>query len=158
MRTTKLVLLVALFAVTISSKAQVSIGVSIGTPPVWAPAAPVEVQYYYLPDIQVYYDVPGRAYIYFSNNRWCRAAALPPRYNGYDLYHGHTVYLSDYRGNRPYEFYREHREKYRGDDSWKRNGHDNGNHYGNGKGRGEGNGHGNGRGHGKGHGHGDHDD
>ncbi|MGL2966158.1 hypothetical protein [Flavobacterium sp. XGLA_31] len=142
MRTTKLILIAALFSVSLSGKAQVSVNVNIGTPPVWAPEAPVEVHYYYLPDIEVYYDVPGRAYIYFSNGRWCRAAALPPRYRGYDLYHGRTVYLTDYRGNRPYELYHVHKVKYKGNGHWKRNGHDNGNHNGNGRG----NGHGHGRG------------
>lgn len=159
MRTTKLVVLIALFAATVSSKAQVSVNVNIGTPPVWAPAAPVEVQYYYLPDIEVYYDVPARMYIYFSNGAWRRASYLPSRYRGYDLYHGHTVYLNDYHGRTPYVYYKQHKVKYRGDYGWKKNGHDNGNHFGNRKGNegrgneGRGNGghggHGNGKGHGK---------
>ncbi|TBX70110.1 hypothetical protein EZL74_05030 [Flavobacterium silvisoli] len=145
MRTTKLVLLVALFAATVSSKAQVSVNVNIGTPPVWAPAAPVEVQYYYLPDIEVYYDVPARCYIYLRKGKWHRSAVLPARYRGYDLYHGHTVYLTDYHGRTPYVYYNEHRVKYVGNKGWKSNGHDNGN-------RGNGRGHGHGNGKGKGHG------
>lgn len=143
MKATKLFLLAALFMVAVNSQAQVSVNVNIGTPPVWAPAAPVAVQYYYLPDIQVYYDVPAQRYIYLRNGSWFRSAALPSRYRGYDLYHGHTVYLTDYRGHRPYEFYKVHKGKYKGN-GWKSNGHDNGNH-GNGKGHGNGNGHGKGK-------------
>jgi hypothetical protein len=122
MKTMNFFMFATLLVMTVSARAQVSVNVNIGKPPVWAPAAPVEVEYYYLPDIQVYYDVPARRYIYFGNGRWCRSASLPSRYRGYDLYHGQTVYLNDYHGRTPYTFYREHKEKYRGNDNWKANG------------------------------------
>lgn len=139
MKTTKPLMLATLLLMAFNTKAQVAVNVNIGTPPVWAPAAPVEVEYYYLPDIGVYYDVPARSYIYISNGRWIHSHALPPRYRGYDLYHGRTVYLSDYRGNAPYKYYSQHKVKY-GGGNWKKNGHDNGNH--NGQRRGHGKGHG----------------
>lgn len=118
--------------VTTTGKSQVSVNVNIGTPPVWAPAAPVDVHYYYLPDIEVYYDVPARRYIYLHHGRWHRSAALPARYRGYDLYRGRTIYLTDYRGNRPYAYFKQHKVKYRGNGHWN-NGH--------GKGKGKGRGH-----------------
>lgn len=145
MKTRKLLLLVALFLVTVSGQAQVSVNVNIGTPPVWAPAAPVEVHYYYLPDIEVYYDVPARRYIYLRNGRWIRSAALPARYRGYDLYHGQTIYLTDYRGNAPYVYYKTHKVKYKGNHAWRNNGN-NGNGNGNGNGKHKGKGHGKGKG------------
>ena len=137
MKTRKLFyLLVTTLFVTISSQSQVSVNVNIG-PPVWAPAAPVEVHYYYLPDIEVYYDVPARRYIYLHNGRWHRSAALPARYRGYDLYHGRTVYLTDYRGNRPYAYFKQHKVKYRGNGNWNNgNGHGHGKFKNKGKGKG----------------------
>jgi len=118
-----------LFFATTEINAQVSVGINIG-PPVWAAGAPAEVHYYYLPDIGVYYDVPSRQYIYLRRGAWVRATVLPARYNGYDLYHSHPVYLTDYRGNTPYVLYKEHRVKYKGNGwkskEWKKNGHDNG--------------------------------
>ncbi len=151
MKATKLFLLMTLFVVTVSSQAQVSVNVNLGTPPVWAPAAPVEVQYYYLPDLEVYYDVPARRYIYMRNGGWYRSASLPARYRGYDLYHGRTVYLNDYRGNAPYTYYKNHKVKYRGNGYWKSHpGKGNNKGYGHpGKGHGKGNGNGHGKGHGK---------
>jgi hypothetical protein len=81
MKTKKLFfLLVTLVAFTLTSKGQVSVNVNLGTPPVWAPKAPVDVHYYYLPDIEVYYDVPARRYIYLRNGRWQRSATLPTYY------------------------------------------------------------------------------
>lgn len=121
MKARKFFLQAALFVVAVSSQAQVSVNVNVGGPPAWAPAAPVEVNYYYLPDIGVYYDVPARRYIYLNNGRWARAAVLPVRYRGYDLYHGRTVYLADYRGHKPYMHYKEHKIKYKG--NWKHKPH-----------------------------------
>lgn len=131
MKTIKFTIAVVLFFITAGITAQAKININLGTPPVWAPTAPVKVQYYYLPDIETYYDVPSKQYIYSNNGVWTRTASLPNRYRTYDLYKGRTVYLNDYRGNTPYLLYKEHRVKYAGNRNWKPNGHDNGNHYGN---------------------------
>lgn len=119
MRTQKIILLLAVLVTSLSSQAQVSVSVNIGTPPVWAPAAPETVTYYYLPDIEVYYDVPARTYIYFGNGAWRRSSYLPSWYRGYNLAQGHTVYLSNYRGRTPYTYFKEHKLKYRGNSDWK---------------------------------------
>lgn len=128
MSTQKIILSIALLVATLSGRAQVSVSVNIGTPPVWAPAAPVAVEFYYLPDIEVYYDVPARTYIYFGNGAWRRSRFLPARFRGYNLAQGHTIYLSDYHGRTPYTYYKEHKVKYRGNSDWKKNQQDNGNH------------------------------
>ena len=127
MKTIQLFLVLSLLIASVSTKAQLSINVNIGSPPVWAPRAPAQVQYYYLPDIEVYYDVPARRYIYMKNGNWFRSSSLPARYRGYDLYHGNTVYLSDYHGRKPFENYEQHRMQYKGNGNWNNNGHDNGN-------------------------------
>ncbi len=63
--------------------------------PTWAPAYDnvPQTQYYYLPDIQVYYDVWHHEFVYMDNGSWVFAPVLPPMYAWYDLYHGHTVIL-----------------------------------------------------------------
>jgi hypothetical protein len=108
---------------------------TVTTAPTWAKAAPVNVNYYYLPDIDTYYDVPARRYIYNSNGKWVRTAVLPSTYSRYNLSTGRTVYLTDYKGNAPYTLYNVHKVKYKGNKHWKRNGHDNGHHRGKGKGK-----------------------
>ena len=75
MKAKNLFLLMTLLVVTVSSQAQVSVNVNVGTPPVWAPAAPVAATYYYLPDLETYYDVPAQRYIYMRNGTWHRSAA-----------------------------------------------------------------------------------
>lgn len=125
-----------LFALT-TAKSQVSVDIHYG-PPVWAKAAPVTAKYYYIPEVEAYYDVPAKRYIYLNNGVWVREVALPPRYRGYDLYKSHPVYLNGYRGNRPYVYYKKHKVKYEGKRKWKEKEHDNGDHNGNRKGNGKG--------------------
>lgn len=105
-------ILAALLLCGSAAVAQVNVNINLGTPPVWAPADRVEVHYYYLPEIDVYYDVPGGLFIYYTNGRWIRNAYLPARYSHYDLRRGRVVYLTDYRGNAPYYYHKRHRSKY----------------------------------------------
>ena len=112
MKTLKYMLPVVAFIASSLAQAQVSVSVNIGNPPAWGPAGYTEVRYYYLPDIDTYYDVGTREYIYVSRGRWVRAGVLPVAYRRYDLYNGYKVVLTDYRGATPYVHYKAHRVKY----------------------------------------------
>ena len=80
-------------------QAQVKVGVNIniGSQPVWGPVGYDYVDYYYLPDIDAYYYVPGRQFIYLSNGRWIFAASLPVAYRHYNLYSGYKVVINEPR-------------------------------------------------------------
>lgn len=108
MRTLHTLLIAITLIASGSTNAQVSVGinVNVGSPPAWAPPAPVEVRYYYLPEIQTYYDVNTRHYIYMDNGRWARRAYLPTAYRNYNLYRGPKVVVENYYGGSPYTYYR----------------------------------------------------
>jgi len=74
--------------------AQVSISLNIGSQPLWGPVGYDYVDNYYLPDIECYYNVPRRQFIYMDNNRWIYSSSLPSRYRGYDLYNGYKVVVN----------------------------------------------------------------
>jgi len=93
-------------------QAQVSVNVNIGTPPQWGPVGYSEARYYYLPDVEAYYDVRASRFIYYSGNRWVHRTYLPSRYRNYDLYGGYKVVMNNYHGNRPYTRFRDHRRHY----------------------------------------------
>lgn len=95
-----------------SVQAQVSISLNLGAPPQWGPVGYSDAHYYYLPDVEAYYDVQSSMFIYLNAGRWVHRSSLPVRYRNYDLYHGYKVVLSDYRGNSPYSQFREHKVKY----------------------------------------------
>ncbi|WP_426485466.1 hypothetical protein [Flavobacterium sp. 2] len=107
----KLVFALMLFT-SIFAQAQVSVNVNIGTPPNWGPVGYDNSRYYYLPDIDVYYDINQSVFISDNNGRWVRAKRLPDRYRNYDLYSGYKVVLNDYRGDAPYTYHSKHRAEY----------------------------------------------
>lgn len=110
MKTLKLIL--ALIFCSSLMNAQVAINVNIGVPPAWGPVGYTEATYYYLPDIETYYDIHASNYIYISNGRWIRTKMLPVRHRHYDLYAGRKIVLVD-QGPRPYAHFHSHRVKYR---------------------------------------------
>lgn len=102
---------ITFIAAASNSYGQVSVGVNvnIGRQPLWGPVGYDYVEYYYLPDIDAYYYVPRRQFVYLSNGKWLFATALPGRYSGYDLYTGYKVVINEPRA---YLHYADHRVKY----------------------------------------------
>ena len=114
MKTIKLIVFaMLLFFVAGSTQAQMSVQVNLGTPPQWGPSGYSDVQYYYLPDVEAYYDVHSSKFIYYHGNSWVHSSSLPARYRDYDLYSGYKVVMSDYHGSTPYTYFREHKGKYK---------------------------------------------
>jgi hypothetical protein len=112
MKTLKLIAIAIVLFVTSSMHSQVSVNVNIGTPPLWGPSGYSNVDYYYLPDVQAYYDIRASQFIYFGTGNWVRSRYLPGRYKNYDLYNGYKVVLNDYHGKTPYAHYKQHKVKY----------------------------------------------
>lgn len=112
MKTFKLLVFGIMLMVASSMQGQLSVNVHIGSPPAWGPSGYNDVRYYYLPDVEAYYDVQTSMFIYISGNRWIRRSYLPARYRDYDLYHGYKVVMNGYRGNTPYSYFKEHKMKY----------------------------------------------
>ena len=102
-----------IFFISGSMKAQVSVNINIGSPPQWGPVGYTEVRYYYLPDVEAYYDIQSSVFIYYGNGVWLHEAHLPGRYRNYDLYGGYKVVMTDYRGDTPYTNFKEYKVKYK---------------------------------------------
>lgn len=98
----------------INSRAQVSVNINIGVQPIWGPVGYNYVEYYYIPDIDVYYDVRQQQYVYFDNNVWITRRSLPPRYSSYNLYSGYKVVINDPRPWTRHQQYRTQYVQYRG--------------------------------------------
>ncbi|RTZ03337.1 hypothetical protein EKM02_00420 [Flavobacterium sp. RSP49] len=113
MKTLKLIIAgIILFASANTMQAQVSVNVNIGRPPAWGPVGYSAVDYYYLPDVQAYYDIRATQFIYFGGGNWIRSRNLPNQYRNYNLYNGYKVVLNDYHGSRPYSNFKTHKVKY----------------------------------------------
>ena len=112
MKTLKLIALALFFFASTANHAQVSVNVNFGTPPQWGPVGYSQVSYYYLPDVESYYDISAQQFIFLNNGVWIRSRNLPSRYRTYDLYNGYKVVLNDYHGSKPYGHFKEHKVKY----------------------------------------------
>lgn len=108
----KIIIFGALLLFSNAMKSQVSVNVNIGTAPQWGPVGYTEERYYYLPDVEAYYDINTSMFIYYEENVWIHRTYLPRRYSNYDLYSGYKVVLVDYRGDAPYTEFNNHRVKY----------------------------------------------
>jgi hypothetical protein len=163
MKALKLIVIGMLVFFAGSAEAQIAVNVNIGTPPQWGPVGYSDARYYYIPDVEAYYDVPSSMFIYLNNGVWVHRSYLPNRYRNYDLYRGYKVVMTDYHGNSPYSHFKEYKVKYAkgyhgqqqknygekaysnqesksnsghksGQDNHQRNEHGKGNHWGNGNG------------------------
>ncbi len=119
----------AMLLMNASLEAQITVNVSR---PVWGPVVTTE-EYYYLPDVESYYDINQSQFIYLNKGVWIRSRNLPRRYRNYNLNSGHVVVINDYHGQSPYAHFKNHKIKYYNKDThWKGN-EDRKEHHGKGK-------------------------
>lgn len=112
MKVLKFIVIGVLLSMAIPTQAQISVHLNLGAPPQWGPVGYSQARYYYLPDVEAYYDVQSSMFIYLSGGAWVHRAYLPERYRDYDLYGGYKVVMNGYRGNRPYENFNDYRTRY----------------------------------------------
>jgi hypothetical protein len=101
--------LFVLLAAPLKAQVHLNFSVNISSQPVWGPVGYDRVQYYYLPGIDAYYNVPRREFIYRERGRWITSRYLPYRYRNYNLYRGYKVVINE---DKPYLHDREYRQKY----------------------------------------------
>jgi len=61
--------------------------------PQWAPPYYSGARYYYLPDIECYYDLSNRNFIYLTDGRWFYTQNIPSMYSNFDLYNSFAIVL-----------------------------------------------------------------
>lgn len=108
----KLILMftVAIVAATLqTANAQVSLNINIGAQPNWGPRGYDYVEYYYMPEVQSYYHVPTKRFVYLEGNSWVHRRNLPRVYRNYNLHSMRKVVI-----NRPqaYLHHQEYRPRY----------------------------------------------
>jgi hypothetical protein len=87
-------ILLSSFAFKANAQLKVNFNLNIGSQPEWGPTGYDHVEYYYMPDIDAYYYVPGHQYVYLQNNAWARTTTLPSRYRNFDVYNSYKVVVN----------------------------------------------------------------
>ena len=112
------ILIAALFLLstsnTLNAQVRVNLNFNLGSQPAWGPTGYDYVDYYYLPDIEVYYNVPQHRYYYYNRGRWIGSANLPSRFRNYDFYNSYKVVVNEREPWRNHNIYREKYSSYRG--------------------------------------------
>ena len=71
-----------------------------------------EIRYYYFPNLEAYFDLQEKVYLYKEEGEWLEAEELPTNYGGYSLYNKVRVTIEDYNGDEPYLFLATHKKLY----------------------------------------------
>ncbi len=97
------------YADTTSAQVKVNVNINIGDQPEWGPSGYDYAEYYYMPDIETYYYVPRRQFVYLHGNRWIFSPILPPAHAHYDMYSGYKVVFTTPDA---YKYYKKHKVYY----------------------------------------------
>lgn len=114
MRSLFLFMAVALALSAAPAQVSVRLNLNIGNQPLWGPAGYDHVEYYYLPDIEVYYNVPEARFYYFDGGRWIGRSRLPSRFGAFDFYSSYKVVVNEARPYRRHATYRDQYLSYKG--------------------------------------------
>jgi hypothetical protein len=77
------------------AQVRVNLNVNLGSQPQWGPTGYDHVDYYYMPDLDMYYNVPNRTYTYNQGGRWMTVNSVPAQYRNYDFYKGYKVVVNE---------------------------------------------------------------
>jgi hypothetical protein len=65
--------------------------------------------YYYYPEIDTWYDIPNRRFVYFENGRWFYSDAISGKYRYYDIASAYKVQVTE---KKPYQHADAYRQLY----------------------------------------------
>jgi hypothetical protein len=83
-----------ILSLPLHSSAQVSLSANLDKQPAWGPVGYDYVENYYIPDINVYYNVPQKLFVYNDRGNWVGTKQIPPNYKNFDLYHAYKVVIN----------------------------------------------------------------
>jgi hypothetical protein len=115
MKNFRIILLVVsfFFLGLLSSKAQIGISVNFNVQPQWGPVNNDYVEYYYLPEYDIYYNAPQRQFIYLNGPNWIFSNSLPYRYRNVDLYRTYKVVINEPKPYLRHDYYYGHYKQYK---------------------------------------------
>lgn len=73
----------------------INVNINLDKQPAWGPTGYDYVEFYYIPDLNVYYDVVNSLFYYYSSSRWISAQYLPSNYRKYDLYNLYKIVVNE---------------------------------------------------------------
>lgn len=84
---------------------------NINKQPAWGPVGYDTANYYYLPDLNIYYDVANTLFYYLTGGTWVSTRYLPEKYKSYDLYSIYKVVINN--ESNPWNNNKNHKKQYK---------------------------------------------
>ena len=112
MKVIKLIIFSMLPFLAFALQAQNSANKNLAAPPPWGPVGYDDVRYYYLPDVESYYDIYAEQFVCNIDGGWLHRTRLLSPNRNYDLYDGYKVVMMDYKGSAPYKFFNDQKIEY----------------------------------------------
>lgn len=115
MKKIQLIFLSTILLFAIKTSAQIAVSINLGSRPIYHPPQRYyfedNVDYYFLPEIEAYFDNREGLFIYYCSNRWIRSSSLPQNCGNYDVNNRIRIAVNC-NNNRPYDDFYSHRRKY----------------------------------------------
>ncbi|MBC7947514.1 MAG: hypothetical protein H7Y42_06515 [Chitinophagaceae bacterium] len=105
------VFLSAAMFTTASAQLRVNTSNNVDAQPKWGQGVSDYVEYYYLPDIDAYYFVPRKQFIYQKDGHWAFSSSLPADSKNFDLRSGNKVVVNQAGA---YRYNAQHKIRYAG--------------------------------------------
>ncbi|MEI6090700.1 MAG: hypothetical protein WCR42_09635 [bacterium] len=95
-----LIILIAAFCLsstsgTLNAQVNVNVNFNLGSQPIWGPTGYDYVENYYIPEIDVYYNVPQHRYFYFEGGLWIGRTSLPVRFRAFNLFNVYKIVINE---------------------------------------------------------------
>jgi len=87
----------------------ININVNLDNQPAWGPTGYDYAEYYYFPDLNVYFDINNSLFYYLSGSKWISDRYLPSKYSKKDLYSLYKVVVNDHQ---PWLNNKSHKKEY----------------------------------------------
>ncbi|MDH6309859.1 hypothetical protein M2451_002230 [Dysgonomonas sp. PFB1-18] len=109
----KIIIAISLFFATglisLAPAQNINININLDKQPSWGPTGYDYAGYYYIPDLNVYYDIANSLFYYLSGSNWISNQYLPDRYRKYDLYSMYKVVINE---QQPWSQNKTHKKSY----------------------------------------------
>lgn len=111
MKIISLVVFITALVFTTTTRVSAQIDVNINLLPQWGPAEYDHVEYYYMPEHDIYYYAPKKQFVYRKGNVWTQTNTLPYQYRNVNLYSTYKVVINE---PKPYDRHAYFAGKYKG--------------------------------------------
>ena len=93
-----------------TANAQVNININLNNQPAWGPSGYDYANFYYFPDLNIYFDINSSLFYYLSGSKWISNQYLPSKYSKYDFYNMYKVVIND--NSQPWLNNKTHKKEY----------------------------------------------